>query len=1238
MAGAGYGGTNPVEGGADEMGVRGLSAMGNIGLPALGTAAMIGGSFLPGVGRMIGGLDPLSQGLGGFARGAGLRSGGMGVMGNLGRIAQGGIGSIARAGIGGVAGGLMAAAAPMAIGAGLQYGVGQMVQGAQYQGQVQNFLGSQFRFTNPQSESGFGFSREQSGGIADMMRTMGHQDMMSSPQELLRVAKAGTGMGMFRAVQDVKEFKTRFQDMVKSLKEISTTMNTTLEGALPFFQQARQMGFWTPQDIVKSAQMARQTAGATGMSVAQTQQMMAQGAGMARQVGAEGWTGAAGMAKTMQFVGGAVRGGAVSEQQMSEATGGLQGSEAIQSMAGTLQAATTRFAASGTARWLLAGLGRDKFSRLDTGALQRFTQGGMRLGEIGGQARGNIGKQGAFNFVMNEQNLRGELIKQGPEAQLGLIRTLVGPSMYGEGARDQYVTRRLMSRYFGTSARQSDMLAEMAREAPRIMQENEARGASSLDQEMRNRDEVMNRSWEGVKRQASKWFDQNVKDPLQKFGAEMSRGIAHFYEHATDKFWGATPMRHRVRGIGGSEMRALQQGAMGDTTQMEVMFGRPGQYEKQYGAMGSGLGLVGQGATRSFQGMGALAGAQNMLSNALPGMFGGGEFTNRRIETLRKMGVGEYAFNTAEERERANREQGLVSGAERGGAMKFTRRGGAMGFLFGGGTTEEQNRFRSMSKADIEQAEQGAFAAASGKFGERGAKALGFSSMETGAKAIKAAQEEMNDNTYQMAAARLAHTTGLQGRDLANAMVREIQQGRVGGANLRALVSGTKDRQQQANRLMAAQTGEQRGRFGAMDVTGELEGLGVTGLMAGIEGAEKILGQRMEGAEKALAEGMTERGRMVQGMGIRGAGTMVEVGGRHVSPDTIRKLQGKKEFQDLARWTNYEPKTPEEKAKKEKAISDLSTKLMTMSDKDLSKEEREVVSRLTDPKDPKYKESQGLLAALGGVHQDKSRLAFTETLTRRRERMIESMGDQKEAVLTAFDAVKGGGGRSVGQIVRELVDDTGAHPEVVMNRVKELVQASGQADPEKMAEVAQIIKNVPGAEMLSTAVQGGMMATALTKRGRGGLIDDPKRAMGAFHALTGIKISRETMKALTGSDAAAADAARKNILDPMSDPVAKQNADEIMGAIRDKNPQKLLELMQSRVVARSLGQLGDPKNNILYDSVNKLRNNAGDTAGQAIGSPKGQHLTLLRMLEQLTMINNNNKIDVVDNPKEKPPS
>ena len=97
--------------------------------------------MLPGgLGRAIGGLDPISMGMSGFARGAGLRAGGAGIISNMGRIASGGVGSIARAGVAGLGAAALGALPMMAVGQAAQFGVGQMVQGAQFQNQVQIWL------------------------------------------------------------------------------------------------------------------------------------------------------------------------------------------------------------------------------------------------------------------------------------------------------------------------------------------------------------------------------------------------------------------------------------------------------------------------------------------------------------------------------------------------------------------------------------------------------------------------------------------------------------------------------------------------------------------------------------------------------------------------------------------------------------------------------------------------------------------------------------------------------------------------------------------------------------------------------------------------------------------------------------------------------------------------------------------------------------------------------------------
>ena len=171
------------------------------------------------------------------------------------------------------------------------------------------------------------------------------------------------------------------------------------------------------------------------------------------------------MQRTMDVVGGGVRSGVISEQRMAELTGGVQGSEAIASLSGTLQAGTTRFASSRTARWLLAATANKSMTGLDEGKLGMLASGRLGIDQIRGMAEKNVQGRGA-DFVMGEEEMRGELLKKGPEAQAGFIAGIAGKRLYGDSAMDKLVTRRLIQRYFGGDARQADTMAELARKGP----------------------------------------------------------------------------------------------------------------------------------------------------------------------------------------------------------------------------------------------------------------------------------------------------------------------------------------------------------------------------------------------------------------------------------------------------------------------------------------------------------------------------------------------------------------------------------------------------------------------------------------------------------------------------------------------------------------------------------------------------------------------------------------------------
>jgi hypothetical protein len=1213
-----YGGFDPS---TNQIGAQAISAAGNIGLPALGTAAMLGGSMLPGAaGRAFGGMDPLTAGWRGMKRGAGFAKG-VGTMANLGRIASGGIGSIARAGIGGVAGGMMAAAPIMALGQAAQYSVGQMVEGAQFQGQVQNTLQNQFRHTNAQSRTGFGFSRQEGGQITDMLRTMGHQDMMSGPSEMLKIMKQGTQMGLFRAVQDVKEFKKRFTDMVGSLKEVAKTMNTTLEGAMPFFQQSRQQGFWTPQDISRNAQTARTTAQAAGTSVAQAQAMMGQGAQMARSVGAQGWQGAQGMAQSLQLVGGGMRSGMVGEREMSEATGGLQGAEAVQSMAGTLQAATTRFASSRRGRWVLAALGRNKFGNLSAGGMQDLMSGMTSISEIGKQARRNIGKQGAYNFVLNEQKMRGDLIKQGPEAQLGFVRTLIGGRMYGEGAKNKLITRRLMKRYFGVSSKQSDVLVKLARQAPQIMRENRARSASVMDQEERNRSEMMDRGWEGIKRKAATWWDKAVKDPLQKLGADMSREVGDYWEKMGDKMWGSTPTRHRFRGISKTGMQALQRGAMGDTRAMETAYGKAGDFAQMFGGGGAGVGgegLAEGGIARSFKGQEGLFGAGH---NVLKNLFGAGEFTNARIQTLRKMGVAEYGFGSEEKLQAGMKEQGLVRGRQVGGTISNLG-------------------YRAFAREDVESAQQGLYAATTGTITARTAKALGFQSEKVAKSAIEAAQTEMSTSSYKVAAARIADLTSKSGRELATAQVRAIEAGRMGGESTKALLKGAKTMAEKVHRLAAAQTPGMRRLVGGIDLTGEAKDLGLA-VFTGAGDMERQIGKAVEAAEGGLAKALTPEGSvgaMAAGMRSSVFAPGVQVGkdalssiGAVASPDTIAKLSEKggdkfKRAMMLMNSGSGKEDRAKNRAEARKLLGELTT------DKTMSKQERGALRAMMDG----GPEVQAAMADLGKTFQFKERAEFNTTVLQRSQRMMGAMGEQGKRMLDALDKVKGASGKSIGALVRELTEEK--DPKAYAAKMAQLVQTASTADADESGQAVAMLTGVAGAEHLVDAIKGGrqtgQMVTALKGAGKGGQAG--RRATLAANMLMGGLVGKKGMapaelKTLMGTGKAAED---------MMETLVKRAPDELkdrtrnmLQAMRDGSTSKLTKFTRDKHTAEALSLLADPKKSILHEQIRQMK--PGEVQGQ-LGSPSGMHTEMIKQTLLLAKIAEKEEGEAVGNPKEKP--
>ena len=555
------------------LGPRMLGAGASIAQSALPMAALAG-SFLPGpAGKAFSMMDPSYAAMSGFFRGSGLLSGvssggglmgtAEGVLGNAGRIATGGFGNIARAGISGLGAGMASFLPAYAATQAISYGAGQMMEGAHHTQHVQDFLQRSMRFSNPTSRTGFGFNREEGAQIASTIRDVAGKDMLTNTRELTSIMEQGVQGGLFKAVQDAETFKKKFKELTSTLKVVARTMNTTLEGALPFLTEARKMGFWTPTDVMAAGTITRSAASATGMSVAETQATMGQGAAMARSIGANGMTGALGMQRSLGMVGGGLRSGFISEQSIQEATG-LQGPEAVREFSTTLQAGATRFAGSRQARWLLASMANKNYTGLDKGKLGAFMSGGLSVGDISRTAEHNVqGHGNAAKFLMGEEEMRGDLVAQGPMAQTAFIRGALGDKLQGSSDMDKYVTRRMIQRFMNVNARTADIYAELARNQPRILRENAERDLATKEAELRQQDIMINHSFGGAMRQLGHGMDTWIGRPLQEAGSSISQSVSRAYEDLGDRVWGRKPEGSEISGITDAASAKIRRSVMG---------------------------------------------------------------------------------------------------------------------------------------------------------------------------------------------------------------------------------------------------------------------------------------------------------------------------------------------------------------------------------------------------------------------------------------------------------------------------------------------------------------------------------------------------------------------------------------------------------------------------------------------------------------------------------------------------
>lgn len=552
--GVGSGAVSGLIGGFHQQAMQGMAMSNMIGLNAgrgadslmggiMSAGGGMGGSLLKGGMGMLG-LDPMSLGMN-----AGIKT----LMGG--------------GGLTGAVGAAMGAALPMAGAMAVgSYAGNQMMMGGQQQMMLNNTLRNSFNFQGP---NGQGFDRASMTQIGGMMREMTHSfgpnGEMVNMQELTNIAgKMGQG-GMMRGVKEVQEFSRKFKEMVDAAKTMARDLGTTLEGAVEFASSMRQSGMFKVADQVKFTGMARNMAVAGNISVEEVMQGAQAGSYISRSVGGLGRHGMVAGAKMAGQIGTAMQIGALSDDDVFNATG-LSGSAGRMAMGQAMLQRDASFLTSGRGRRVLAQVAGMN-GTIDEGAVASFMNGGFGIGETMSRDQERLGMVGRANFIRNEGRLRGAMLEKfGGNIQAMALSGWAGSKGLSISDLSDDRTALFAQRQLGMGRDEFESAMKMAKALPMILKEQQ-NAQQDADWNRRAAEHASNTGLEGVKKRFSHAKEQ-LNGNLQKMGQDIFNEGANYIER-----WANTISDQYVRVLTKDSEDAWRAGVAGNVSAFNSQFG-----------------------------------------------------------------------------------------------------------------------------------------------------------------------------------------------------------------------------------------------------------------------------------------------------------------------------------------------------------------------------------------------------------------------------------------------------------------------------------------------------------------------------------------------------------------------------------------------------------------------------------------------------------------------------------------
>lgn len=430
-----------------------------------------------------------------------------------------------------------------------QYAGTQMLTGIQEQQHLNQQLRGSFGHMN--SMGGRGFTSVEMHQIGNQFRQMetqrGPGGEFVTMDELGRLASNMGRMGMAQGVRNAKEFQEKFQEMMKTVKEVATAFSTSLEEAQKIMSSMRGSGVFGAARQAAAGGLMRQVAAGGGLSLQEVSQIGQIGSQISRSIGGRGQAGFVAGMNTIGRVGAAVQSGVLSEEDIYNATGET-GAAGRQAMATTMMQQEAQFFRSGLGRRVLASVA-GKNGTIDPAMVQQYMMGGVTTGRTMQEAYAHLGQTGRANFIRNEGRLRGEAMA----AFGGLGRAFAAKGwLTGHGMDIYNMDDRSMlffQRKFKMDRDQADSVIKMARELGTITERQKEGGWE--DQTVRELE--MQRRHVGIEGVKRKFEDARaaIQHSLRQVGADFAEDVRDTVESAINSMTGEY-VRDVEKNLGGA--------------------------------------------------------------------------------------------------------------------------------------------------------------------------------------------------------------------------------------------------------------------------------------------------------------------------------------------------------------------------------------------------------------------------------------------------------------------------------------------------------------------------------------------------------------------------------------------------------------------------------------------------------------------------------------------------------------